>query len=518
MTTATPSEPDQPARRAPAGPRSRVLASILRGLPGTVVLALGGLAWWWLATHHFTGGDDHGSPADAGSAATAVPAVVQLPEGAARDAIGLATVASRSLRPRLTVPGRLDYDAGSRVDYESPVEGIVSRICVAPRQRVAKGDSLAEISSPEVGMARDDVAKREADRDIARRDAQWSSTIADNVESLLTVLAEHPPLDEVERRFEGRTLGDYREKIMAAYSRLLLVEKVDAGTRQLGEGGVLSGRIVEERTSNLEVARASFAAACESARFDTAQDRAKATADLEQAERLLKVARENLRTLVGSRLDDATADAVVGNVPADDAASGGATLSGIALRTPLAGVVEEIFVSRGERVTSGERMFVVADTTRLWVRAQVHEKQWTTVDVAEGQEVRVVVPGAQEHRSLATINHVAATVDPESRSVPIVANLTNDDAHYKPGMFVWVELAQGPPRDALAVPAAAVMRHEGRAFVFVPDGGGFRRVDIDTGIESDDFVEVTSGLPAGQQVVDRGAFLLKSELLLEDEG
>ena len=140
---------------------------------------------------------------------------------------------------------------------------------------------------------------------------------------------------------------------MAACSRLLLVEKVDAGTRQLGEGGVLSGRIVEERTSNLEVARASFAAACESARFDTAQDRAKATADLEQAERLLKVARENLRTLVGSRLDDATADAVVGNVPADDAASGGATLSGIALRTPLAGVVEEIFVSRGERVTSG---------------------------------------------------------------------------------------------------------------------------------------------------------------------
>jgi cobalt-zinc-cadmium efflux system membrane fusion protein len=81
-----------------------------------------------------------------------------------------------------------------------------------------------------------------------------------------------------------------------------------------------------------------------------------------------------------------------------------------------------------------------------------------------------------------------------------------------------VELAQGKPRDGLSVPAAAVMRHEGRAFVFVPDGDGFRRVDIDTGIESDDFVEVTRGLQAGQQVVDRGTFLLKSELLLEDEG
>jgi multidrug efflux pump subunit AcrA (membrane-fusion protein) len=43
-------------------------------------------------------------------------------------------------------------------------------------------------------------------------------------------------------------------------------------------------------------------------------------------------------------------------------------------------------------------------------------------------------------------------------------------------------------------------------------------VDVDTGIESDDFVEVTRGLEVGQQVVSRGAFLLKSELLLEDEG
>ena len=510
---------ESPATSAPSKPSRRVgLAaigdSIRRGLPGVVVLALGGLAWWWLATHHFTGGDHEESQAGAAPSGAAHSTIVRLPAGAAAGEIGLVSVERRPMRSRVTVPGRLDYDARSRIDYDSPVDGIVSRMCVTVRQKVARGDSLAEVSSAEVGVARDEVKKREDDHEIARKAADWAATIGDNVQSLLGMLEGHPPLEAIEREFAGRILGSYRETILGTYSRLLFVEKVDAGTKKLGDGGVLSGRIVEERTSNLEVARASFSAACESAKFETVQERSRTKAALDQSERLLQVSKENLRNLVGGRLDAVAADTPAG----DDAWSNAEGISAIALRTPFDGIVEEIFVSRGERVKGGDRMFVVADTSRLWVRAQVHEKQWTMVEVSEGQTVSVVVPGADEHRTSATINHIGATVDASSRSVPIVADLENDDAHYKPGMFVWVELPQGEVRDVPAVPAAAVMRHEGRAFVFAPADGGFHRVDVETGIENDEFVEVIRGLEPGQQVVSRGAFLLKSELLLEDEG
>jgi cobalt-zinc-cadmium efflux system membrane fusion protein len=477
-------------------------------------LALGGLAWWWLTTHHFVGNDASHVPAtDRATTDAPVRDIVSLgADGTARSEIALVTVESRGLREHLTVPGRLDYDARHRIDYTSPVTGIVSRMFVTVRQRVAKGDSLAEVSSPEVGMARDDLRKREADLAIERKATDWATTIAENVQSLLAALESHPPLTAIEKEFDGRLLGVYREKILGAYSRLVYVEKVNAGTRQLGEGGVLSGRIIEERTSNLEVARASFAAACEEARFQTLQDRARARAALEQAERLVRVAKENLRTLVGSRLE-AVID-TTDELEADDAG-----VSTLVLRTPFDGVVEEVYVSRGERVQAGGQLFVVADTSMLWVRAQIHEKQWTTVDVATGQEVRVVVPGAGEHNATARVNHVGSTVEADSRSVPLIAELENDDAHYKPGMFVWVDLPQGEARDGLAVPEAAVMRHEGRTFVFVPAGAGrYRKVDIEAGVESDGFVEVKRGLEAGQQVVAKGAFLLKSELLLDDEG
>ncbi len=530
----SPSSPahDRPADRPAAGhgaagqerPRHGGASGGRRGLTGLAFLAVGAALWWWLATHHFGGGGDHDGAADGARAAAAaragadragtMAAVVSLSEASrAAAGIGLAPVEVRQLRDHLTVPGRLDYDARQRLDYASPVDGIVSRVFVQVRQRVAKGAALAELSSTDVGAARDEVRRREDDRVIARKAAEWATTIADNVEALLDALAPHPPLADVEKQFQERTLGSYREKILGSYSRLILVEKVIAGTKALGEGGVLSGRIVEERASNLEVAKANFIAACEEARFLTRQDRDRGRAALEQADRLVQIAREHLRTLVGSRLE--------AHAPGeDDAESPGdsGSLSALVLRTPFDGLVEDVFIARGERVQAGDRLFVVADTGMLWVRAQIHERQWTSTDVAEGQTVRVVVPGADVHDASARVHHVGATVEADSRSVPLVAELANDDAHYKPGMFVWVDLPQGEARDVLAVPTSAVMKHDGKSFVFVPEGEGrYRRVDVKTGIESGGFVEITAGLASGQEVVSQGAFVLKSELLLEKE-
>ena len=316
------------------------------------------------------------------------------------------------MRSHLTVPGRLDYDARSRIDYDSPVDGIVSRISVAIRQKVCRGDSLAEISSTEVGVARDEVMKREADREIARKAADWTATIGDNVQSLLGMLEGHPPLEGVEQEFAGRVLGDYREKILGAYSRLVYVEKVNAGTRSLGDGGVLSGRIVEERTSNLEVARASFAAACESAKFDTLQEQGRAKAALEQSERLLRVSQENLRNLVGGRLEPGTPDAL----DDDDGSSSDAGISAISLRTPVDGIVEEIFVSRGERVQGGDRMLVAkvfrpldllnsiaAAVTARVVEAEIRETVELGLD-APGFRGSIIVAEAKGAERQATVH------------------------------------------------------------------------------------------------------------------
>jgi cobalt-zinc-cadmium efflux system membrane fusion protein len=492
------------AHAAPAGR----FAAAARGLSLVIVLASLALAWWWLATHHFAGGDHE--PAAGEAAVKPLPAdVVTVP---ADVAIELATVDVRPLQDELTVPGRLDYDARRQVDYVAPVDGIVTAVEVLVRQSVEAGTVLAELSSREVGLARDEVRKREAEQQIAAVAAEWATVIMTNVNSLLTALEPHPPLPAIQDGFARRSLGQNRETILGAYSALLRAEKVNAGTKSLVEGGLLSGRIVEERQANLEAAWARFRSVCEEARFDTGQAKKQADADLQQAERQLEIAREHLRALVGTGSPQTTAAEAGSEHPQD-------TLSTLDLRSPIAGIVEEVYVARGERVTAGQRLFVVADTSTLWVRAQIHERQWASVDVTTGQEIRVLMPGLEMRETTARVSHVGSVVDEESRSVPLIAVVTNDDAHYKPGMFVWVELPQGEIRERLVVPAPAVMRHESQAFVFVPVGdGSFARRAIRTGIETQQLVEVVEGLAAGDRVVVGGAFVLKSRLLIEQEG
>ena len=493
---------------------------IRRSLFGTVCLLVGVAAWWWLTTHHFAG-TEHLQPSPRPpvtvSQAEKDEVVVMGSSAQVAASIGLSTVERRPLRDHITVPGRLDYDARHLLDYASPVDGIVSRVFVRMRQGVVAGDSLAEVSSPDVGLARDDVRKCEDTWAIEKKASDWADTIANNVASLLKLLLGNPTITEIEEQFKDRVLGAYREKIISAYSRLLYVEKVNKSTQLLSEGGVLSGRIVEERLSNQEVAKANFAAACEESLFLTRQDSARAEASLEQADRRVQISKQHLRTLVGSRMDGASIAGSAGELPPD---SPGEVydISSLVMRTPFAGIVEDVFLVAGQRVRTGDKLFVVADTSTLWVRAQIHERQWTAVEVSDGQSVRVTVPGADVHQTVARINHVGATVEADSRSVPLIAELANDDAHYKPGMFVWVDLPQGEIRDTLSVPTSAVMRHEGKAFVFVADGNGrFRRQTIEIGVESGEYAEVLSGLTVGQEVVSKGAFVLKSELLLEGD-
>lgn len=490
-------------------------------------------------------GSGKGAPGEndavASDASAGPPLEVQLTEEKTRFAeIRIAKASRRRIRETRIVPGKLAYDAARYLEITAPVECVVREVLVEPGQTVEPGAKLVTLSSSQIGKARDEVLQREAEWELSRAENVWTEEIFNNVAQLLEKFSQHLPLEQVEKELETRALGGYRERLVAAYSKLLLAERVSSSSDELEQKGVVSKRLLEERRSNREVAAATFKGACESARFEAMRDRSKVRAAEMQAQRMLAISRDHLAALLGPqgtieepKNPPAAATAVRENGEPDanlDARPGAGdsaepamdrtsiSLSEFIVRAPFAGRIERRHVVVTARVAEGKSLITLADTTKLWVEAEIHERDWRALENVTEGDIVIRVPALGERSFLTKVRYVGAEVSAESKSVPLVTEVENSEGRLKPGMFVWVEAPLGPAHEACVVPAGAIMRHEGKAFVFVPLGENrFRRVDVEAGLETSGDIEIRRGLEPDQSVVDRGAFYLKSELLLDKE-
>lgn len=184
----------------------------------------------------------------------------------------------------------------------------------------------------------------------------------------------------------------------------------------------------------------------------------------------------------------------------------------IPVRSPLTGVVLERLITPGGAVTPGAPLFVVSDLSSLWALAEIDET--ALPHVRTGRPVEVQVSAYPAERFPGLISWVADTVNPKTRRVTVRCAVPNTEGRLKPEMYATVTLGESEPREVVAVPSQAVQEIDGKPAVFVeePEGRYSRRF-VTLGQDVEDWIEVTSGVKAGERVVTAGAFLLKSELL-----
>ena len=293
------------SRSGQRGPRFR---QGVFGLAATAVFAIS--LWYGFMRDRSTrdpGSDDSSPTAASSSAADASGGILRLTDEKI-DAAGLHTsiVQVREVQDVRTVPGRLRFNDNHHLDVTAPVRGSVRQVDVQPGQQVKRGDVLAVISSSEIGTASSELLRREADLHLAEQQLKWADEIASNLTDLFTLLAGQPEVAEVEEAFAGKLLGDYRDDILAAYSKLKLAESVTSSTDPLRQQGFISGRVAQQRRSDREVAAVSFLSECEQLRLDCRLRQEKARAATEDARRLLTVSQEQLFSLSGVNSEDAS--------------------------------------------------------------------------------------------------------------------------------------------------------------------------------------------------------------------
>jgi Cu(I)/Ag(I) efflux system membrane fusion protein len=190
-------------------------------------------------------------------------------------------------------------------------------------------------------------------------------------------------------------------------------------------------------------------------------------------------------------------------------AGGGASQS-LPLRSQSDGVVIEMMARAGMRFMPGETLFQIADLSSVWIVAGVFEQDLGFV--RPGQAVAVKLAAYPGRTWAGRVGFVYPTVDPATRTARVRIELPNEDGSLKPDLFGTVEIATGDTVAAVAVPESAVLDSGTRQVVLIERGGGaFEPREVELGSRGDGYVEVTSGLAAGERVVVNGNFLIDAE-------
>jgi len=176
---------------------------------------------------------------------------------------------------------------------------------------------------------------------------------------------------------------------------------------------------------------------------------------------------------------------------------------------PSAGFVLLREVSPGLRFVRGAELYRIADLSRVWILADLFEKEAEFVRPGLKTAVRSSQNPARVFQ--ARVSNVLPQFDPETRTLKARLEVDNPDFVLRPEMFVDVEFpVELPP--SLAVPVDAVIDTGMRKTVFIDRGNGyFEPRQVETGWRFGSQIEITKGLMEGEQVVIAGTFLVDSE-------
>jgi cobalt-zinc-cadmium efflux system membrane fusion protein len=181
----------------------------------------------------------------------------------------------------------------------------------------------------------------------------------------------------------------------------------------------------------------------------------------------------------------------------------------VPVRAPISGEVVEQDVSAGQLIQPGTtQCFMISDVSSVWVLVNVYQKDLPYVRVGDTVVIQTdTYPDAFHGR----ISYVAASLDPNTRTLQARIETNNPGEKLKKDMYVSVTVNAGAIPNAIALPDAAVLRDsENQPFVYAAAGSNqFGRRSVTLGESLNGQTQITGGLKAGDQVIGNGSLFLQ---------
>ena len=182
------------------------------------------------------------------------------------------------------------------------------------------------------------------------------------------------------------------------------------------------------------------------------------------------------------------------------------SLRDAAVKSPIAGVVTGCNLTAGTIYSSAAgAAFTISDTSRVYIDVNVSEELINRISV--GQSVSAKVSAVSETPLTGKIDRINPGAG-QTGTYNVKLVLDNADGQLKSGMFGEVHFVKEKHEDVIVLPRDAVIASGDKQYVFVNEGGVAKRVEVSTGIDTGEQVEVTAGLEENSSVIVKGQSFL----------
>ena len=175
-----------------------------------------------------------------------------------------------------------------------------------------------------------------------------------------------------------------------------------------------------------------------------------------------------------------------------------------ALVSPISGIVTSIDTPIANiNITPSNASFTVVDPNSLTFKADIDESDIS--NIKEGQEVLITLdayPDKEIKGIVSSIGFVSETTSGGGNGFPIKIKLPeNEDLKYKVGMNGDIKIIIKEIDNVISIPTTAITKENGKKFIFVKERDKKIKKEITTGYETDEYVEIKTGLSPGDKVI-----------------
>ena len=181
--------------------------------------------------------------------------------------------------------------------------------------------------------------------------------------------------------------------------------------------------------------------------------------------------------------------------------------------SPVPGVVVSKNIIQGTVVKSGRPLLRIADLSKVWLEASIYQSDlpW----IKEGEEVVITVGDLPNYQWKSIIKRVDPFINPQTYTAGVRLEIDNKDGLLRPNMYATAHI-NVDMGERLLISESAVIFSENKRIVFLDLGNGrLKPTSIKTGLQNGKFIEVVSGLKAGDKIASSGHFLIASESKLK---